>query len=120
MRMHHEWTHVTGVLSMAQLFLDGAATGDFSNIFGNPVKLGLAVVSIVYDVIFCLQHYVWYRSSHEERAELRASPQTSPGSRTQASVVEFHDLPVLMDQKMGRDSSGNSSKNRRVLQRGLL
>ena len=54
-----------GVISTAQELLDGVATGDLSNVTGNPVKLGLGIVSICYDFFFCLQHYVWYPSPPE-------------------------------------------------------
>jgi cystinosin len=62
-----------GVLSLAQLLLDGVATGDFSNILGNPVKLGLGLITIVYDTIFCLQHYVWYPSQHGDASKTEDS-----------------------------------------------
>lgn len=50
-----------GVLSMTQLFLDAFLTGEWSGITGNPVKLGLGLQSIAFDLIFMLQHYVLYR-----------------------------------------------------------
>jgi cystinosin len=64
-----------GVLSMAQLLLDGVATGDFSNVLGNPVKLGLGLITIVYDTIFCLQHYVWYKQGpHDHHGAPKIEP----------------------------------------------
>jgi len=60
-----------GIFCMAQLLLDGKASygGDFSNgVLGNVVKLGLGVITIVYNTIFCMQHYVWYnRHNHRHR-----------------------------------------------------
>jgi cystinosin len=50
-----------GLLSTAQVFLDAAASGNWGFILGNPVKFGLGIVSIAYDVAFMLQHYVLYR-----------------------------------------------------------
>ena len=29
---------------------------------GNPIKFGLGLVSIGFDVVFILQHYVWFRA----------------------------------------------------------
>ncbi|KAK7749709.1 hypothetical protein SLS53_000288 [Cytospora paraplurivora] len=52
-----------GVLSIAQLVLDSALQGDWSGITGNPVKLLLGNVSMVYDLIFFTQHYVLYRGA---------------------------------------------------------
>lgn len=50
-----------GILSIAQLFLDSALAGDiWGGTFGNPLKLGLGAVSLVFDCIFLCQHYVWF------------------------------------------------------------
>lgn len=51
-----------GVLSIAQLVIDSSLQSDWSGITGNPVKLGLANVSIIFDVIFMVQHYILYRA----------------------------------------------------------
>jgi len=50
-----------GILSLMQLVVDAQESGDWSAATDNPVKFGLGFVSIGFDVIFCLQHYVWYR-----------------------------------------------------------
>ncbi|KAI9358415.1 PQ loop repeat-domain-containing protein [Pilaira anomala] len=50
-----------GVLSNAQLLLDAYLSGDWSGVSGNPVKLGLGLQSIAFDLIFIIQHYVLYR-----------------------------------------------------------
>jgi len=50
-----------GSLSFIQLFLDSASAKDWSSITGNPVKLGLAVQSMTFDVIFIVQHYILYQ-----------------------------------------------------------
>ena len=52
---------VGGVLSIAQLVIDSSLQGDWSGILGNPVKFGLGNVSIFFDVIFMVQHYILYR-----------------------------------------------------------
>lgn len=50
-----------GVLSIAQLVIDSSLQGDWSGILGNPVKFGLGNVSIFFDIIFMVQHYILYR-----------------------------------------------------------
>lgn len=52
-----------GVLSIVQLVIDSYLQGDWSGITGNPVKLGLGNVSMVYDMIFFTQHWVLYRGA---------------------------------------------------------
>lgn len=50
-----------GWLSLGQLVIDSALQNDWSGISGNPIKFGLGNVTIVFDIIFFLQHYVLYR-----------------------------------------------------------
>jgi len=50
-----------GLLSLTQLLLDAGCSDDWSAVSGDPVKFGLGLVSIVYDGLFLLQHFVWYR-----------------------------------------------------------
>ena len=50
-----------GWLSLGQLIIDSSLQNDWSGITGNPVKFGLGNVTIVFDIIFILQHYVLYR-----------------------------------------------------------
>jgi cystinosin len=50
-----------GWLSLAQLVIDSALQNDWTGVTGNPVKFGLGNITIVFDIIFFLQHYVLYR-----------------------------------------------------------
>lgn len=34
---------------------------DFQSIFGDPTKFGLGLFSVLFDVLFMVQHYVLYR-----------------------------------------------------------
>jgi cystinosin len=61
-----------GWLSLGQLVIDSALQNDWSGISGNPIKFGLSNVTIIFDVVFFMQHYVWYRDpakSAEEEEE---------------------------------------------------
>lgn len=49
-----------GTLSTAQLLLDCLDMNDFSGIYGDIVKFGLGCVSIIFDIIFMVQHYILY------------------------------------------------------------
>ncbi|KAG5176753.1 putative lysosomal cystine transporter family [Tribonema minus] len=51
-----------GLLSLLQLLLDCGNTRDWSGIVGTPVKFGLGLTSMVFDVVFLTQHYVLYPS----------------------------------------------------------
>jgi cystinosin len=58
-----------GWLSLAQLVIDSSLQHDWTGITGNPVKFGLGNITIVFDVIFFLQHYVFYRDSKKRRID---------------------------------------------------
>ncbi|KAM0799245.1 cystinosin [Usnea florida] len=57
---------IGGVLSIAQLVIDSSLQSDWSGITGNPVKLGLGNVSIFFDIIFIVQHYILYKGNKVE------------------------------------------------------
>jgi cystinosin len=52
-----------GILSVSQQGIDSYLQRDWSGITGNPVKFALGNVSMIYDVIFMVQHYVLYGRS---------------------------------------------------------
>ncbi|KAF2399710.1 L-cystine transporter-like protein [Trichodelitschia bisporula] len=58
-----------GILSLLQLVIDSSMQGDWSGIAGNPVKLGLSNISVVFDVIFITQHYILYHGATNEDEE---------------------------------------------------
>ncbi|KAJ5086105.1 L-cystine transporter [Penicillium argentinense] len=66
-----------GVLSLVQLVLDSSLQRDWSGITGNPVKLLLGNVTIFFDLIFIVQHYILYRDAEEPKAQ-RAHDPTTP------------------------------------------
>jgi len=49
-----------GVLSLLQLVGDCADMGDWNGITGNPAKIALSLVTICFDLIFLIQHYILY------------------------------------------------------------
>lgn len=56
-----------GCLSVAQLLLDAWASQDWSAITGDPAKLLLGNLSMVFDVVFMVQHYCLYPDSQGSR-----------------------------------------------------
>mmetsp|Transcript_777 Transcript_777/g.1327 ORF Transcript_777/g.1327 Transcript_777/m.1327 type:complete len:286 (-) Transcript_777:18-875(-) len=49
-----------GVLSLLQGVIDWINSGNVKLFLGDPVKFGLSIISIVFDVIFLVQHYILY------------------------------------------------------------
>lgn len=83
-----------GVLNDLQLVLDSMALKDWSGITGNPAKLCLGTVSIMFDVIFIVQHYWLYRSMDV------AGGETEP-----LTIVEIN----IMDEEVEETSDAETS-----------
>mmetsp|Transcript_40476 Transcript_40476/g.52118 ORF Transcript_40476/g.52118 Transcript_40476/m.52118 type:complete len:311 (-) Transcript_40476:127-1059(-) len=54
-----------GVLSTSQILFDGDTLG-WEGVVGNPIKLGLGLVSIIYDNIYMVQHFILYTDHNDE------------------------------------------------------
>jgi len=52
-----------GFLSIGQMFVLAYNENDWSSIFGDPTKFGLGLFSVLFDILFILQHYVFYRNN---------------------------------------------------------
>ncbi|KAJ9050178.1 hypothetical protein DSO57_1016847 [Entomophthora muscae] len=50
-----------GILSILQLLIDAYRLGDWTLFTGNPPKLILGNLSILFDILFMTQHYILYR-----------------------------------------------------------
>lgn len=72
---------VGGALSITQLILDGATLG-WSGVVGDPIKFALGFVSMVFDAIFMVQHYVLYpdRVDKYDHRPLAQNTQGGPNS----------------------------------------
>lgn len=55
-----------GLLSLSQLFADGYANNDIASVLGNFSKLSLALVSMIFDVLFLIQHFILFPNSQPE------------------------------------------------------
>lgn len=57
-----------GTLSLAQLLMQCSVLNDWSQIVGNPVKFGLGFVSLSFDLVFMVQHWILYPHAPEDVA----------------------------------------------------
>jgi len=57
---------VGGSLSLLQLLLDCGASGDWSGIAGDPVKLALGALTLLYDGVYLAQH-AWFGHASAQR-----------------------------------------------------
>lgn len=94
-----------GIFSTAQLILDAVIANHLAGIGGVMIKLGLGVVSIFFDVIFLLQHYVWFRHS-EPKDRIVVSPK-APAAGADGNV-----LPTSMPSQEAIPGSKSPSSGR--------
>lgn len=66
-----------GVLSFTQIGVDAVARHDLSVVTGNPAKLGIAAISIAFDLLFIAQHYVLYPQQQQQPAGLQGGSEQS-------------------------------------------
>lgn len=81
-----------GVLSLVQQCMDAWLTRDWSALTGNPVKLALALVSIGFDVIFIVQHYVLYPGSDDDNEVVIVGQRWQYAKLTTSEGAEDHEL----------------------------
>lgn len=49
------------IWKLCVLFIKKLFTDDWSSIFGDPTKFGLGLFSVLFDILFMVQHYGLYR-----------------------------------------------------------
>lgn len=76
-----------GVLSLIQLVLDSSFQNDWSGITGNPIKFLLSNVTIVFDLVFIVQHYILYRERDDGKDRRRNPDLITP------LLADPNDLP---------------------------
>ncbi|KEG08328.1 putative cystinosin [Trypanosoma grayi] len=80
-----------GFLSIAQQLMDSWVTGNWTGMTGNPVKFALGSVSMIYDVVFFVQHFVLYRENNKAFAMppvLRAEEEEEAVERESTCAVQ--------------------------------
>ncbi|KAJ2541803.1 hypothetical protein GGF49_003392, partial [Coemansia sp. RSA 1853] len=82
-----------GTLSFAQLILDAVRSGNVTEALGNPVKFGMGLASIGFDLVFMAQHFVLYTDRYDPRdIEAQVRYQSAPlsyGSTDSSDVSTF-------------------------------
>ncbi|KAB7495043.1 Cystinosin-like protein [Armadillidium nasatum] len=71
-----------GTLSICQMFIISYNYDDWDSIFGDPTKFGLGLFSILFDIFFIFQHYVFYK----ERENYMPFPDSPSLTRSSSSV----------------------------------
>nr|XP_028564449.1 cystinosin [Podarcis muralis]XP_028564450.1 cystinosin [Podarcis muralis] len=58
-----------GTFSLLQMFLQSYNNDEWQLLFGDPTKFGLGLFSIIFDIVFIVQHYCLYRPQEYETFE---------------------------------------------------
>ncbi|XP_055643236.1 cystinosin homolog isoform X2 [Toxorhynchites rutilus septentrionalis] len=66
-----------GMLSMLQMLLNAYNYDDWASIFGDPTKFGLGLFSVLFDIVFIVQHYVLYKDRLDEPKTLEEDSSNS-------------------------------------------
>ncbi len=69
---------------MLQLVIDSSLQADWSGLTGNPIKFGLSNISMFFDIVFMLQHFVLYGpvEEHTGHREVFIDPSHGPREET--------------------------------------
>ncbi|XP_037816052.1 cystinosin homolog isoform X2 [Lucilia sericata] len=84
-----------GTLSMLQMILNAYNYDDWVSIFGDPTKFGLGLFSVLFDIFFMLQHYVFYSNTQ---------PYESLPGDDNANVANVQNRADLERNSLNRDS----------------
>ena len=76
-----------GILSIAQMFILAYNFDDWTSIFGDITKFGLGLFSVVFDIFFMFQHYVWYKGHANYVPVVSVHEESQPFSSTQSNSV---------------------------------
>ena len=67
-----------GLFSLLQMIFLSINYNDWTSIFGSPTKFGLGLFSILFDILFIIQHYVLYRTNKLTCQVINQSNENSP------------------------------------------
>ena len=97
-----------------QVGLNAFARGDISVVTGNPAKLGISLLSIAFDALFILQHYVWYPSSSNSSSS-RSGTVSSDSSSSSGSSSSGSGNGAASDLGSSSSSSSRPQLGRRLI-----
>uniref|UniRef100_A0A914HY55 Cystinosin n=1 Tax=Globodera rostochiensis TaxID=31243 RepID=A0A914HY55_GLORO len=84
-----------GFMDICQMCLQATNTNDWSAFTGNPVKFGLGIVSMLFDILFITQHYVLYR------AKVNSSYNRVEGTDANAAILPTPPAPSTAASPVG-------------------
>ncbi|PVU97196.1 hypothetical protein BB561_000693 [Smittium simulii] len=103
---------IGGVLSCAQLLIDAVIEGNIRLAFNNPAKLALAIISVSFDILFVIQHYILYPDSPAYKiSAVTSNPGQSSLSQDPEDGSYLHDVDDFKGKRHISYSYGCETKN---------
>lgn len=78
-----------GLLSMVQMFLLAYNFNDWGSIFGDLSKFGLGLISVAFDIIYMIQHYIVYRKPYSTKRESLILPHSNSDTKRKSYSNSF-------------------------------
>jgi len=98
-----------GFFSIGQMFIISYNNNDWGSIFGDPTKFGLGLFSVLFDIFFMLQHYVFYRTtSYQSLSDDVFGPEEGPLIQEENEDGAEHAGVGIDVQSAAQDDSGPS------------
>lgn len=108
--MHNVLLDFTGgSLSVAQLLLDSGVTSDWAAVTGDLAKFMLGFVSMVFDIVFMLQHYCCFHARNRELLQRRLVLERMYGAKEASRLLAAEEIRTLISMQTVRDKRGGSS-----------
>lgn len=105
-----------GSFSLLQMLFLAYNYDDWISIFGNFTKFGLGIISMLFDILFFVQHYALYRI--DERAlvnnsngDLENSSDSCPSPVISRSIISTTQNQSPATKSRGDGSNGDSDEN---------
>ena len=100
-----------GFFSVFQLCMEALVKSDWTAITGDPVKFGLGLVSVVFDIMFMIQHYSLYRDNNAkllEEAPKARYTMVSPEQSSSRRSSQQDEQPLLASAAVSVSEEGMS------------
>ncbi|KAI0979540.1 hypothetical protein GJ496_000580 [Pomphorhynchus laevis] len=107
---------IGGFCSFAQQFIIAINFAKWSVVYGNMVKLLLAIASIIFDVIFILQHYVLYRNVKETNLSYSVadnSPEDADLNKSKSKILYVSSSSNSMSKEPELISEASTTSDQR-------
>ncbi|CAG8529572.1 13908_t:CDS:2 [Ambispora leptoticha] len=88
-----------GMLSLFQLIFDAYLENNWSGISGDPIKFGLGLLSILFDLIFMIQHYILYRHPSKSSIDDEIVVDTTLSASNNSHSNEENERQPLLKKK---------------------